>query len=373
MRKKLAFIGGGVNSNVGKVHFSASQMDGLWSVNAGIFSKNINVSKKTAKLWNIDKNRVYSNFNQFIKVEKNLIDAVVVLTPTPDHYKIIIQCLKAGLNVICEKPICSSVKEIKKIIRICNKKKLFFAVTFNYTAYPMIREIRELIKKNKIGRVQQIHCEYPMEGFIRSTASSGEVSSPQKWRLKDNVITNLYLDLGTHIDSLLKYLIGSNPTFLNSLSFKKSTYKKIIDNIFIWLKYNKDIYVNCWISKTALGNRNGLKLRIFGSKGSLEWVQEKSESIIYSSVDGSKTIIDRGSNLFVANNKRYNRFKAGHPDGFIEAHANLYYDLHKELIFFQKNNRHSKKFFYCIENSLDGLRIGEMIKNNYNKKIKFFK
>ena len=94
---------------------------------------------------------------------------------------------------------------------------------------------------------------------------------------------------------------------------------------------------------------------------------------IYSSVDGSKTIIDRGSNLFVANNKRYNRFKAGHPDGFIEAHANLYYDLHKELIFFQKNNRHSKKFFYCIENSLDGLRIGEMIKNNYNKKIKFFK
>ena len=170
----------------------------------------------------------------------------------------------------------------------------------------------------------------------------------------------------------MKYLIDSNPTYLNSLSFRKSSYKKIVDNIFVWLKYGKDIYANCWISKTALGNRNGLKIRIFGSKGSLEWVQEKSESIIYSSVDGFKTIIDRGSNLFVANSKKYNRFKAGHPDGFIEAYANLYYDLQKELIFFQKNNRYSKKFFYCIENSLDGLIIGEMIKNDYNKKIRFF-
>tara|TARA_X000000950_G_C13854876_1_gene636133 strand:+ start:224 stop:1354 length:1131 start_codon:yes stop_codon:yes gene_type:complete len=376
LKKKLGFIGGGINSVVGNAHICASQMDNLFTISSGIFSKNLKTSLKTSKEWNIASGN-YGSIDEFIKKEKKNLDAVVVLTPTPDHYTHVKKLLNNGINTICEKPISSRYNQALELSRLQKKNKVFLATTYNYTGYPMIREIKYLINKNKIGKINQIHCEYPMETFNRSMPSSGDTKKIQQWRLKDLEISNLYLDLGTHVHSLIKYLINEDPEYVISNNLNFSSYKNITDNLFVWLKYKKNIFVNCWISKTALGYRNGLKIRIFGTKGSIEWIQENPGEFMLYDKYGKKNKIDRGSKLYIASEKKYNRFKAGHPDGFIEAYANLYRDLYNELDFFQKNKKYRNNFFYNLENTLPGIYLGKILSKKNNRfnwsKLKYIK
>ena len=137
---KLGFVGGGINSVIGQIHFSACQLDNIWKVESGIFSENYKVSIKTAKIWNIPIKRVYKNLEEFIKKEKNILDAVVVIVPIPDHYKIIRELIKNKIPVISEKTMVANLDQTKKIYKLC--KNNFLNVTYNYCGYPMIRELK---------------------------------------------------------------------------------------------------------------------------------------------------------------------------------------------------------------------------------------
>ena len=148
---KIGFVGGGLNSAIGQIHFSACQLDGIWKVESGIFSLNDNINKKTGKYWNIPNERVYKNLKNFIKYEKNKLDAVAVIVPIPDHFKIISQLLKNNIPVISEKTMVSNLNEAKKIFRICKNNNSFLNITYNYTGYPMIRELKAKIKKDELG------------------------------------------------------------------------------------------------------------------------------------------------------------------------------------------------------------------------------
>ncbi|NKI74845.1 Gfo/Idh/MocA family oxidoreductase [Dickeya sp. CFBP 2040] len=347
---KIGFIGGGINSAVGETHKIASQMDGQFELVAGFFSRHADINHKTASCWGINENRVYDELDKFLISEADKLDAIVILTPTPTHKEIVIACLKYNLPVICEKALATSVDEVLDIQRmLVNGAKL--AVTFNYSGYPMIRELRERILDGELGKIRQVMIEMPQEGFLRHSRD-GSVAKPQYWRQYDGDIPTVSLDLGVHAHQLVDYVIGEKALDVYAISHTFGEVSGVIDTVHCIANYTNSVVCNYWYSKSALGYRNGLRIRVFGSEGTAEWLQMDPEHLYMSDINGISRIVDRTHpDNRVASLPRYSRFKAGHPAGFIEAFANYYEDIASYL---RGDDNHD---VLGIDVALDGIKF----------------
>ena len=325
---RLAFLGGGQNSAVGYTHYLAARMDGFFEVVAGCFSRDAEVNRQTGRAFAVSEDRIYQSIDGLLSKEAGQIDAVCVLTPTPNHAETVIKSLQAGFNVICEKAIATSVAECRQIESALAASDRFFGITFNYAGYPMVREARQIIQTGALGRIQQIYCEMPTEHFARQGAN------PQSWRKKDYAIPCVSLDLGVHVHHLVHYLSGGKkPLLLKSSQASYGKVKQVVDTVAALAEYEDDLSVSLMWGKAALGYRNGLRIRVFGERGALEWYQMEPEVLHHATEDGQRYVIDRGQNgLLEASKLRYNRFKAGHPAGFVEAFANIYADFAQCLV-----------------------------------------
>jgi len=352
----IAFVGGGINSAVGETHKIACQMDGRFKLVAGCFSQRKDVNQETADAWDVSTEHLYSSYVDLLKAEKNNVDAVVVLTPTDSHNEIISAVLQEGYAVISEKSLATSVAEGQAIADCVKKSKGFFCLTYNYTGYPMVRELKQMIADGKLGVIQQVQIEMPQEGFIRLSAT-GERPRPQEGRLRDSEIPKISLDLGSHLHSLVYFLTGKKPLKIVADEATYGLFPQIVDNVGALVKYEDGIKAQVWISKTALGCRNGLRFRIYGSKGSAEWYQMDPEIIKYCDINGKISLLDRTSDVRIANLRRYNRFKAGHPAGFIEAFANYYDDIADCLDQFNSSGHYVSEYVFDVNTSLDSLRM----------------
>jgi len=358
---KLGFIGGGINSAVGSTHFIATQMDGRLKVEGGCFSRNNEINTKTAEQWGIAPDRCHTNDTDFLKQEKGLLDAIVVLTPTPDHLELVVEALRLGYPVICEKAMASSSAEAMLIHKAQQETKGFLAVTYNYTGYPMLRELRQMINQGRLGKIEQIHIEMPQEGFARLN-KEGEPMVPQQWRLRDGEIPTISLDLGVHLHHIIDFLTGEKPCEVVALQSSRGNFRQVIDNTMSIARYTNELECSFWFSKAALGYRNGLRVRVFGEQASAEWFQMEPEYLIFHDNKGHKNIFDRASmEVGLAHNPRYNRFKSGHPAGFLEAFANLYQDIGDSLENFIATGEQSSEYVFTARDAWEGLVMLEAI------------
>ncbi len=352
---KLGFIGGGVNSAVGSAHFIATQMDGRFKVEAGCFSRDETVSMQTAEQWSIPKERCYTIDKEFLEQEKDRLDAIIILTPTPTHVELVIDALRLGYPVICEKALAGSSAEALLIMKIQEEQQGFLAVTYNYTGYPMLRELKHMIAHGRLGKIEQIHIEMPQEGFARLNRE-GNPLIPQQWRLRDDLIPTLSLDLGVHLHHIIDFLTGEKPYEVVSLQSSRGNFRQVIDNSMSIARYTNDLECSFWFSKAALGYRNGLRVRVFGEKASAEWFQMEPEYLIYHDNKGHKNIYDRASlEVELAHQLRYNRFKSGHPAGFLEAFANLYHDIADSLESFHDKVERLSDYVFTAQHAWEGL------------------
>ena len=363
----IGFIGGSIKSAVGYTHKIASQMDGRWQVVAGCFSRNHETNLETAVEWGIPLERTYSDYQTLLEKEQGILDAIVVLTPTPSHTDIVIEALKKGYAVICEKALTGTSEDAQLIAESVKANKGFLAVTLNYSGYPMLRELRHIISAGRLGKIKQIQIEMPQEGFARLD-SYGNKPQPQSWRLSDGKISTISLDLGIHLHHIIHYLTGEYPREVVADTASFGWFENVIDNVSCLLRYSGGLHCQMWYSKAALGQRNGLKIRAFGDKGSAEWLQVQPEELLISNVDGSREILDRASIVDIANLARYNRFKAGHPAGFIEAFANLYYDLADSYIEFKQLGQISSNEIFGVSHSINGLQLFEGIAQSVDER-----
>ncbi|NQT30299.1 MAG: Gfo/Idh/MocA family oxidoreductase [Candidatus Saganbacteria bacterium] len=371
-RLKLAFIGGGLDSVIGTTHKIAAQMDDRFSLVAGCFSIDKEMNEQTAKQWHAE--RVYSNWKELLEGEKNKIDAVVVLTPTSQHTEIVVEAIKAGYPIICEKALTASVSDALNIRKALKKHNGYLAVTYNYNGYPMVRELRSMIRQNKLGRIQQIHIEMPQEGFSRLD-KKGDPMLPQQWRLQDGGIPTVSLDLGVHLHSKIGFLTGESPLEVIAVQNSFGFFKQVADNIICIAKYTNNLVCNIWYSKTALGYRNGLRIRVYGEKSSAEWYQMDPERLYLNDNKGHTRVVERGDvDVVIPSEARYNRFKAGHPAGFIEAFANLYYDIADSLTAYRENSNYKSKHVFGINEAVEGLcmldAIARSAKSNSWERVK---
>ena len=353
---KIAFIGGGINSAIGEVHRAASQMDGFFKLVAGAFSTHDAVNRATAETWGVSLERTYADYKDLLAKEKGKLDAVVILTPTDFHKDIIIDALRAGFHKKKKKSLATSVQEGEEIAKVIAETKGFFCTTYNYTGYPMVRELKQFIEDGKLGKIQQVQVEMPQEGFMR-LGVQGEPPKPQAWRLKDTVIPKISLDLGSHLHNMVYFLTGERPERIVADQSTFGLFPQIVDNVGALAKYTNGVRAQIWFSKTALGNRNGLRIRVYGSEGSAEWFQLEPETLKTCDLRGHVSLCDRTGEVKIANQPRYNRFKAGHPAGFIEAFANYYEDIADCLSQFQKTGTFKSKYVCGIKTSLEGLAM----------------
>jgi predicted dehydrogenase len=359
MSKKLqlGFIGGGINSAVGRTHKIAAEMDSKFEIVSGAFSRHADINKQTGEEYGLDPHRVYDSWIEFLEQENTKIDAVVVLTPTPTHTEIILKVLEYNIPIICEKSLTANIKDGQTILEEAQKQNAFLVVTYNYTGYPMIREMKYMIESGQLGKVQQIHIEMPQEGFLRVTPE-GIVPTPQEWRLSDNEIPTVSLDLGVHLHNMVDFLITEKPISLVSLQNNYGNFKEIVDNVNCIAEYTNNTTCNFWYGKTALGQSNGLKVRVFGDKGSLEWVQLHPEEIEFADNIGNRKKIDKSSSVLqIASQERYSRFKAGHPAGFIEAFANYYVDIALALHTYTQSKTIESEFAFFVEDACQSLQL----------------
>jgi predicted dehydrogenase len=362
-RKKIsvAFLGGAYNSAVGKVHRIAIEMDQRFELVAGCFSRDSEENSKTAELYGVGEDRIYASIDDLLKNEKSQLDAIVILTPQDQHMDQVLDCLDAGLPVVCEKALVASVRDALAIRDRLAETGGFLAVTYNYTGYPMFRELGEMIRQDKLGKIQQIHIEMPQEGFSK-LALDGSPIVPQDWRLRDEKIPTISLDLGVHLHMAISFLTNEKPEKLVAVGDSLGNFSQITDNIICTAKYTNNLTCNIWYSKTAFGYRNGLKVRVFGDKGSGEWFQDNPEYLNIADEYGRKFILDRASpDAKISNEDRYTRFKAGHPAGFIEAFANYYCDIADALDQYRRNNSTANPYVFGIDEALEGIMMLEAI------------
>jgi|TARA_B100001093_G_scaffold298217_2_gene284358 predicted dehydrogenase len=321
---RLGMIGGGQGAFIGAVHRIASRIDDQWSLEAGCLSSKPERAIASAKEIGLPFDRSYISFQEMAEAEKmrdDGIHAVAIVTPNNVHADPAITFLKAGIHVICDKPLASSIEEAKSIEDTLNKSGKLLMITHNYTGYPLIRQAKEMVEQGELGKIRVIQVEYAQD-WLTSKADNKQAN----WRTDPNQSGGggCIGDIGTHAYNLINFVTGIKA---KSLSAELSSFvdgRLVDDNAHVFLRYENGARGILWASQVAVGNENNLRLRIFGEKAGIEWSQENPNQMSFTKFECPKTILTRSGAGSTKSGLRISRIPAGHPEGYLEAFATLY-------------------------------------------------
>ena len=369
---KIGFIGGGSGSFIGYTHRLAARFDNRFEFVAGVFSKNKNKSIEFGKSLGLSKDRCYNNYQTMAKAESirpDGIEAVGIMTPSGDHYKIAKEFAKNKIHIICDKPLTATIEDSEALKKIIKKTKVVFALTHNYSAYPMLREAKDLVAKNQIGIIKLINVEYP-QGYTVAIKKKDE-ESILKWRLDKKICgpSMILAEIGTHAYHLMRYVTGLEVKEISAEVNSLSEEISVDDNAFMTLRMNNKARGSIWVSSAATGGENGLKIRVYGTKGAVEWLQDEPNILKFTELNHPMKIVTRASNSVSNLSMKSSRVAAGHPEGFFEAFANIYSEF-ADSITSSKKNDYS---FPNIEDGVKGTKFMFAAKESSNKNSKWIK
>ena len=352
---KIGFVGGGPNSFIGYSHRLAARFDNRFEFVAGVFSRDINKSRKFGTSLGLDSQRCYDDYILMAKQESKRtdgIEALGIMTPSGDHYKIAKPFIENKVHIICDKPLTTTVDEAIKLEKIVKKHKVVFALTHNYSAYPMLRDAKSIVEKGKIGKVMLINVEYP-QGYTVGIKKKEE-SSILKWTLYKNMCgpSMILSEIGTHAYHLLRYVTNLEVKEVAAEVTSLSSDLTVDDNAFLLLRMDNNSRGTVWVSSAATGGENGLKIRVYGNKGSVEWYQDDPNHLKFTELGEPTKIITRASKTVSNLSLQSSRVAAGHPEGFFEAFANIYTEFADSI---QKRKK-NKKFNYVHPTIKDGVK-----------------
>ena len=371
---RIGFIGGGANSFIGYTHRLAARFDNRFDFVAGVFSKDIKKSILFGTSLGLEKDRCYKNYKEMALKESQRddgIEALGIMTPSGDHYKIAKPFIENKVHIVCDKPLTATIKDAEKLKKLVEKNKIIFALTHNYSSYPMLREAKEIIKKGKIGNINLINVEYP-QGYTVDVKKKNEKKT-LKWRLDKNLSgpSMILSEIGTHAYHLLRYVTGLEVDELSAEVNSLSSEITVDDNAFVIMRMNNSARGMIWVSSAATGGENGLKIRVFGNKGAVEWFQDDPNNLKFTEINKPLKIITRASSSVSKFSLTSSRLAAGHPEGFFEAFANIYTEfaeaIHKKI--FKK----SEFTFPNIEDGFRGIKFVFTAKKSSNNNAKWLK
>ncbi len=329
MQRKLrmGMVGGGRGAFIGGVHRIAAAIDGEIELVGGAFSSTPEKSKASGEDFMLDPARCYGDFKEMIlkeKRRKDRMDIISIVTPNHMHFAPAKMALENGFHVICDKPVCFSLTEAKKLKEIIEKTGLTFGLTHNYTGYPMIKEAKHLIKNGAIGKIRKVVVEYP-QGWLSFPEEQKGTNKQAEWRTdpKRSGIAGSVGDIGTHAENLAEYVTGLKIT---ELCADVTTYveNRLLDddaNILLHFDNGAKGILHC--SQICNGDLNGLNIRVYGELGTLQWHQERPQYLQHKTTNGHTIYQPSVGTLSDAANN-HTRIPFGHPEGYLEAFANIY-------------------------------------------------
>ncbi len=324
---RYGMVGGGPGAFIGDVHRKAAAFDGFAVLTAGAFSTSFDKTKQTGEELGLDESRLYKDYSEMAQQEAKRddgIDFVSIVTPNNTHYPIAKAFLEQGIHVICDKPLTTSLKDAEELQKLARDKGLLFAVTYTYTGYPMVKHARHMIQNGEIGEIRFVNAEYAQDWL--ATPMEKEGLKQAEWRTdpKQTGIANSVGDIGTHVENMVSYLTGLK---IKRLSARLDSFvegRTLDDNATVMVEYDTGAKGLYWVSQIAIGGDNALRVRVYGTKAAVEFVQEDPDHLKVSVLGGPDKILSRGRDDLAENAAKYPRVPAGHPEGFFEAFSNIY-------------------------------------------------
>ena len=358
---RYGMVGGGMKALIGEVHRKALKFDNRVELVAGCFSSHADRNAEVGVEYGLDPARVYANYEEMAKAEaarEDGIDFVSVVTPNNTHYAVCKAFLEAGINVVCEKPLCFTVEQAEELQKLSREKGLLFGVTYTYTGYVMSKVMKEMIAEGKIGKVVSVNAEYAQDWLLGELATGNNTQTNiAVWRTDPAVsgAANCVGDIGTHIENYVHYVTGLK---IKRLLATTNKYGKALDlNANIIVEYENGVNGAYWCSQVAAGHYNGLAVRVYGDKGALEWAQEDPEHLRYTPMDGATQVLARGTGCIKEKAAAQGRLPSGHPEGLVTAFANIYRNYVSALVA-KKNGADAEVYDYPrVEDGVNGVRF----------------
>jgi predicted dehydrogenase len=329
-RISIGMVGGGEGAFVGAVHRFALRLDDHYELVAGALSSTPERAQRSGAALGLPSDRIYDNFEAMAKAESaraDGIEAVIIVTPNHMHAGPAYAFLKAGIHVICDKPLTTSLAEAKRLKAAADKSGLIFAVTHNYTGYPLVRRAREMVKAGDLGEIRVIQVEYPQDWMTGPIEASGNKQA--EWRVdpKRSGAGGAIGDIGTHAYNLANYVSSLEASEISAELTSFGAGRALDDNVQIMLRYANGARGALWASQVAPGNENSLRIRIYGTEGGLHWVQSEPNHMLWSPFGESTRIVTRAGPDSGAAAARLTRIPPGHPEGYLEGFANIYIEV----------------------------------------------
>ncbi|MGB8314918.1 MAG: Gfo/Idh/MocA family oxidoreductase [Aestuariivirga sp.] len=363
-RIRLGMVGGGQGAFIGAVHRLAARMDDHYVFVAGVLSADAAKAKASGEELGLAPDRIYTDFREMAKAEAKRadgIEAVSIVTPNHMHFPAAKAFIEAGIHVICDKPLSLNLKEALALEKLLAKNKnVVFALTHNYSGYPMIRQARAMVAAGELGDIRIVQGEYPQDWLTTDIEKSGQKQAAWRTDPSKTGAGGCVGDIGTHTYQLGCFVSGLK---LDELSADLTTFvkgRRVDDNVNVMLRYKGGAKGMIWASQVAPGHENGLKIRVYGTKGGLEWVQADPNYLWYTPFGEPKRLITRGGAGSNAAAARVTRVPPGHPEGYLEGFANIYTEVAQTI----KAKRAGKKpdkdvTFPGIEDGVAGMAFIE--------------
>lgn len=331
-RIRLGMVGGGNDAFIGGVHRIASRIDDRYELVAGALSSTPEKSRVSGAAIGLDDDRIYDDYKSMAIREARLengIEAVSIVTPNHVHYLAAREFLKRGIHVICDKPLTSTLADAKKLFKAADESDALFILTHNYTGYPMVRQAREMIANDELGKLRVIQVEYAQDWLTEQ-----QNFKQADWRTDParSGVGGCTGDVGTHAFNLACFITGLNVTSIAADIHAFVEGRQVDDNAHVMMRFEGGARGMLWASQVAPGNENSLRIRIFGEKGGIEWVQEDPNYLWFTPLNDAKRLLTRNGAGTGDAAARMSRIPPGHPEGYLEGFANIYSEAAEAII-----------------------------------------
>ncbi|WP_075791724.1 Gfo/Idh/MocA family protein [Massilia putida] len=333
-RIRLGMVGGGEGAFIGAVHRHAAWLDNRYELVAGAFSSNADTSRRSGAALGLDPARVYADYAQMAREEARRddgIEAVSIVTPNHMHAPVARAFLEAGIHVICDKPVTTNSGDARALQALAEERGLIFAVTHNYSAYPMVRQARAMVREGQLGDIRVVQVEYAQDWLAEPLEQTGQKQAA--WRTDPARAGGGAIgDIGSHAWHLADTIVGVP---VESLCAQLNTFvpgRAIDDDVQVLLRYAGGARGILWASQVAPGHANDLRIRVFGSKGGIEWRQQQPNELLWTPLGEPTRILERGGPGTYPAARRLSRVPAGHTEGYIDAFAALYAEVARHLL-----------------------------------------
>jgi len=334
-RIRLGMVGGGQGAFIGAVHRLAARMDDQYDFVAGALSADAKKAKASGAELGLAPDRIYTDYAAMAKAEANRadgIEAVSIVTPNHVHVPAALAFIEAGIHVICDKPLALNLKEAKQLEKALAKHPdVIFALTHNYSGYPMIRHAKAMVKAGELGEIRLVQGEYPQDWLTTALEKTGQKQAEWRTDPKRSGAGGCVGDIGTHTYQLMCDVSGLSAAELSADLTTFVRGRQLDDNVHVMLRFGNGARGMIWASQVAPGNENGLKIRVYGTKGGLEWTQADPNYLWYTPFGEPKRLITRGGAGSGPAAGRVTRVPPGHPEGYLEGFANVYTEVARAI------------------------------------------